>query len=263
MTAVAQSPHVGELLRSWRQRRSLSQLELALDAVVSSRHLSFVETGRARPSRDMVLHLAEHLEVPLRERNTLLLAAGYAPMYRERALDAEEMTPVREALDRFLAAHEPYPAVVVDGHWNLVAGNDALQLLTDGVDPDLFAPPANTLRIALHPRGMALRTLNLAEWSVHILQRLRRRAAASGDPELRTLYEELVRYPGVDPGPQHGHPEHGDIVVPLRYADPRGHLELLSTVSMFVTAEDITLAELSIEAFYPASAATAELLRGR
>ena len=263
MTAVAHSshPHVGEMLRSWRQRRSLSQLELALGAMVSSRHLSFVETGRSHPSRDMVIHLAEHLDVPLRERNALLLAAGYAPVYQERSLDGDEMSPIRDALDRFLAAHEPYPAVVADGHWNLVAGNQALQLLTAEVAPELLAAPANTLRIALHPEGMAPRTLNLAEWSVHILQRLRRRAITTGDSELHRLHDELAAYPGVDAGPQRGGAEHGDIVVPLRYQTPRGVLELLSTVSVFVTAEDITLAELSIEAFYPANAQTASLLR--
>ncbi|MBV9049819.1 MAG: helix-turn-helix transcriptional regulator, partial [Solirubrobacterales bacterium] len=164
---------IGELLRSWRRRRSLSQLELSLNAAISSRHLSFVETGRARPSREMVLHLAEELQVPLRERNGLLLAAGYAPAYAERPLDTPDMDSVRQAIDRFLRAHEPYPAVVVDRHHDLVAANDALTLVLEGVSPDLLEPPANALRVALHPRGMAPRTVNLGEWSAHLLARLR------------------------------------------------------------------------------------------
>ncbi|HEX5224947.1 MAG TPA: helix-turn-helix transcriptional regulator, partial [Solirubrobacteraceae bacterium] len=172
--ATAAAPNVGEMLRTWRRRRSLSQLDLALDAEVSSRHVSFLETGRSRPSREMLLHLAEHLEVPLRERNALLLAAGYAPAYGERSLDEPEMEPARLALDRFLRAHEPYPAVVLDRRYNLLAGNDASQLLIGEVDPELLEPPANALRVTLHPRGMAPRVLNLDEWSAHLLARLRR-----------------------------------------------------------------------------------------
>jgi transcriptional regulator with XRE-family HTH domain len=194
--ASARSP-IGELLRGWRRRRSLSQLELAGEADVSARHLSFLEAGRARPSREMVIRLSEELEVPLRERNELLLAAGYAPAYPELPLDASEMTVVREAIDRFLRAHEPYPAVVVDRHHTLVTANDALDLLLEGVHPDLLAPPANGMRVALHPRGMAPRTLNLAEWSAHLPHRVRREAQVTGDPELRALYDELVGYPGV------------------------------------------------------------------
>src|SRR5256714_4241637 len=174
-TTTAPAP-VGELLRSWRQRRNLSQLELALEAEVSARHVSFLETGRARPSREMVIRLAEELEIPLRERNALLLAAGYAPVYPQRPLDAPEMAPVRQALDRFLRAHEPYPAVVVDRYHNLLAANDALDLLLAGVAAELLEPPANGMRIALHPYGMAPRTLNLPEWSAHLLQRVRREA---------------------------------------------------------------------------------------
>src|SRR5579884_3609275 len=188
---------IGEMIRSWRRRRSLSQLELALEADVSSRHVSFLETGRARPSREMVLRLAEHLDIPLRERNRLLLAAGYAPLYSERSLQAPEMAPVHQALDRFLRAHEPYPAVVIDRHHNLVSANDALGSLTDGVAPELLASPANALRVALHPDGMAPRTLNLAEWSAHLLHRLRREATLTADPELGRLYDELAGYPGV------------------------------------------------------------------
>jgi transcriptional regulator with XRE-family HTH domain len=258
--AVATAPTpIGELLRAWRQRRNLSQLELALGADVSSRHVSFLETGRARPSRGMVIRLAEELEVPLRERNSLLLAAGYAPVYDQRPLDAPEMAPVRQAIDRFLRAHEPYPAVVVDRYHNLVASNDALELLLEGVAPELLEPPANAMRVALHPRGMAPRTLNLAEWSAHLLQRLRRETQITGDPELARLYDELVAYPGVEVAPHQPDVQPADIVLPLRLLDVDGTSELafFSTLSTFGTAADITLAELAIEAFYPANARTA------
>jgi transcriptional regulator with XRE-family HTH domain len=264
VTTAAQTlhsaPQVGELLRAWRRRRSLSQLELALEADVSSRHVSFLETGRARPSREMVLHLAEHLEVPLRERNGLLLAAGYAPVYAQRELETTEMEPVRQALDRFLRAHEPFPAVVVDRHYDLVSSNDAVALLTDGVAPSLLEPPANALRITLHPEGMAPRIANLGQWSAHLLQRLRRQAAVTGDPELERLYDELSSYPGVstDAAPDDG----AEIVLPLRLrdGDGEGELSFFSTISTFGTAVDITLAELAIEAFYPANARTAARL---
>jgi transcriptional regulator with XRE-family HTH domain len=263
--AVATAPTpIGELLRTWRQRRNLSQLELALEAEVSSRHLSFLETGRARPSREMVIRLAEELEVPLRERNALLLAAGYAPVYAERPLDAPEMAPVRQAIDRFLRAHEPYPAVVVDRYHNLLAANDALDVLLEGIAPELLEPPANAMRVALHPRGMAPRTLNLAEWSAHLLQRLRRETEITGDPELARLYDELAAYPGVEVAAHQPDVQPTDIVLPLRLLDLDGTSELafFSTLSTFGTAADITLAELAIEAFYPANAHTAmRLLR--
>jgi transcriptional regulator with XRE-family HTH domain len=258
--AVVSAPtSIGELLRSWRRRRSLSQLDLALNADVSARHVSFLETGRARPSREMVIRLAEQLEIPLRERNSLLLAAGYAPVYAARALDDPEMAPVRQALDRFLRAHEPYPAVVVDRYHNLVAANDALDLLLEGVDPQLLVPPANGMRVALHPQGMARRTLNLPEWSAHLLQRVRREAQITGDPQLASLYEELTGYPGVAVAPGHPDVQPGDIVLPLKLLDLDGESELafFSTLSTFGTAADITLAELAIEAFYPANAHTA------
>lgn len=263
--AVASTPSpVGELLRSWRHRRNLSQLELALEAEVSARHVSFLETGRARPSREMVIRLAEELEVPLRERNALLLAAGYAPVYAERELNAAEMGPVRQAIDRFLRAHEPYPAVVVDRYHNLLASNDALDLLLDGVAAELLQPPANGMRIALHPNGMAPRTLNLPEWSAHLLHRVRREAQVTGDPQLADLYDELIGYPGVHVTPQHPDVHPADIVLPLRLLDTDGSSELafFSTLSTFGTAADITLSELAIEAFYPANAHTAlRLLR--
>lgn len=251
---------IGELLRSWRRRRSLSQLELALEADVSSRHVSFVETGRARPSREMVLRLAEHLDIPLRERNSLLLAAGYAPLYAERSLAEPEMTPVHQALDRFLRAHEPYPALVIDRHHNLVSANDALGALTEGVAAELLEPPANALRVALHPQGMAPRVLNLEQWSAHLLHRLRREAALTADPELRRLHDELAGYPGVCLEPPRDEGAAGAIVVPLRLRSAGRELAFFSTISTFGSAVDITLDELMIEAFYPANAATAGLL---
>jgi transcriptional regulator with XRE-family HTH domain len=257
--AAAQVP-VGEMLRAWRRRRSLSQLELSLNAGVSSRHLSFLETGRARPSREMVLHLAEELEVPPRERNTLLLAAGFAPLYTERSLQDSEMDVVRGAIDRFLRAHEPYPALVIDRHHDLLASNDALALLLVGVSPELLQAPANALRIALHPDGMAPRTVNLAEWSAHLMQRLRREMLLTADPSLESLHEELASYPGVELSAPGGRFEAHDIVLPLRLRGDEGELAFFSTLSTFGTAVDITLAELSIEAFYPANAHTANRL---
>jgi transcriptional regulator with XRE-family HTH domain len=263
-TVLAPAPSnrtpIGQLLRAWRQRRSLSQLELALEADVSSRHVSFLETGRARPSRDMVLRLAEHLDIPLRERNRLLLAAGYAPLYAERSLEEPEMAPVHQALDRFLRAHEPYPAIVVDRQHNLVSANDALGTLLEGVSPELLEPPANALRVALHPLGMAPRVLNLEEWSAHLLHRLRREAALTADPELRRLHDELAGYPGVCLEAPAGEGSAGDIMVPLRLQLADRELGFFSTISTFGTPIDITLDELTIEAFYPANAATATYL---
>ena len=264
MAASTAPTSVGELLRAWRQRRNLSQLELALEAAVSARHVSFLETGRARPSRQMVIRLSEELEVPLRDRNALLLAAGYAPVYHQRPLDAPEMEPVRQAIDRFLRAHEPYPALVVDRYHNLIAANDAVDLLLDCVSPELLEPPANAIRIALHPHGMAPRTLNLAEWSSHLLHRVRREAQLTGDPELAELYDELTGYPGVAVAAPQPEVQPGDILLPLRLldSDGTGELAFFSTLSTFGTAADITLAELAIEAFYPANARTAlRLLR--
>jgi transcriptional regulator with XRE-family HTH domain len=255
------APSAGALLREWRQRRNLSQLELALRSAVSARHLSFIETGRARPSREMVLHLAERLDVPLRDRNTLLLAAGFAPVFGERSLAESEMAPVRAALQRFLSAHEPYPALVVDRHWNVVAANRGVAYVNSGVAPELRAPPANALRIALHPDGLASRISNLVSWSGYLLARLRREVEATRDPELESLYEELIAYPGVtteyDPA---GPPHPADIVLrqELRLDDTQ--LELFCTLTTFGTPRDLTLAELTIVAFYPANPQTATAL---
>jgi transcription regulator MmyB-like protein len=218
-----------------------------------------VETGRARPSQEMVLHLAEQLEIPLRERNGLLLAAGYAPVYEERDLEAPDMEPVRAALDLVLRGHEPYPAAVVDRTWELIQGNRGIGLLVDGVDPDLLAPPVNVLRVSLHPSGIAPRIINLADWRAHLLDRLRRQIAATGDPSLGTLLAELEGYPAPSgSGPTE---DLGDVCVPLRLHTPEGELTFISTIATFGTAVDITVAELAIESFFPADAATAEVVR--
>jgi transcriptional regulator with XRE-family HTH domain len=262
MHAATSTPGVGDLLRDWRRRRSVSQLELSLDSDISARHLSFVETGRSRPSRTMVLRLAEALQVPLRERNTLLLAAGYAPLYVERDLESEQMQPVRSALDRFLRAHEPFPALVTDRHHNILAANDALATLTAGCAPALLEPPVNAFRVALHPEGMAPRTVNLGEWSSLLLARLRREAALTGDPELEALRAELSAYPGVEAARPSIDPS-DELLVGLRLREGQRELAFISTISTFGTAIDITLAELAIEAFYPANAETAMRLMGQ
>jgi transcriptional regulator with XRE-family HTH domain len=255
-SALAPEPSFGRLLREWRGRRRLSQLDLANEAGVSARHLSFVETGRARPSREMVLRLAEQLEVPLRERNELLVAAGFAPVYGHRRLDEPDMATVRAALDLVLAAYEPYPALVVDRAWNLVAANHAVATFTDGVAPFLLEPPANVLRLSLHPEGLAPRILDLAQWRRHVLHRLAREAQLTGDPGLAALHRELAALPG---GTAAAPPD--GIAVPLRIRSGDDVLAFLSTVTTFGTAVDVTAAELSIEAFLPADAATADALR--
>jgi transcriptional regulator with XRE-family HTH domain len=261
MALAEGAPSVGPLLREWRQRRNLTQLELALGSAVSARHLSFIETGRARPSREMILHLAERLDIPLRERNQLLLAAGFAPVFGERALDESEMAPVREALGRFLSAHEPYPAVAVDRHWNIVASNRGVAYVTRGVADELRTPPANALRIALHSDGMAPRIANLSDWSGYVLARLRREIEATRDPELESLHAELAAYPGIateyDPA---NSPNPNEIMLlhELRLDDTE--LALFCTFTTFGTARDLTLAELTIIAFYPATPQTAEAL---
>jgi transcriptional regulator with XRE-family HTH domain len=255
--AASADPGFGSLLRAWRGRRSLSQLELSLESRISARHLSFLETGRSKPSREAVVRLAETLQVPLRERNALLLAAGYAPLYPERQLSSEEMEPVRAALDRFMRAHEPYPALVVNRRHELITANDALSALTAGCAPELLEPPANAIRIALHPRGMAARTINLGEWSAHLLGRLRREAAITGDPGLETLYAEVAAYPGVERELPADAAPGSALAVPLRLREGERELSFISTLATFGSAVDVTLAELSVEAFYPANAETA------
>jgi transcriptional regulator with XRE-family HTH domain len=260
MSVAASRPPVGAMLREWRQRRRLSQFDLALEAGVSARHVSFVETGRARPSAEMVLHLAERLEVPLRDRNHLLLAAGYAPAFAQRELDAPEMGPVREAIEQVLRGHEPYPALVVDRHWGLVSANRALAGLLGGVAAHLLEPPVNVLRLSLHPEGLAPRILNLPEWRGHLLERLARDAVGSGDPALATLHDELAAYPAHGPAASVD-PAFGDVAVPLLLRQGEDRLAFISTKTTFGTAVDVTVAELSIESFFPADDATARALR--
>ncbi|WP_395789380.1 helix-turn-helix domain-containing protein [Aquimonas sp.] len=253
----------GQLLREWRQRRRLSQLELALEAEVSTRHLSFIETGRARPSRGLLLHLGELLELPLRERNRWLLAAGFAPQFAETPLQSTPLQQAQEAVQRVLELHDPYPAVAVDRHWNLLMANTAAQRLLTGVAPELLQPQANVLRVSLHPQGLGPRIINLAEWRQHLLARLRRQVTMSGDAVLRSLLAELAAYP---PLPHecaklpHESP-HPDVLMLFRLHSPLGELALFSTITVFGTPTDITLSELALEAFYPADAQTAERLR--
>jgi transcriptional regulator with XRE-family HTH domain len=256
-TATAALP-VGALLRDWRLRRRRSQLDLAGDAAVSPRHLSFVESGRAEPSRAMVLRLANHLDIPLRERNRLLLAAGYAPMYGERSLGDGDMAAARQAVERVLAGHEPYPALAVDRHWTLVSYNRALPGLMSSAAAELLQPPVNVLRLSLHPRGLAPRIINLGQWRAHLLERLRQQVAASADPALAALADELRSYPGQAADEP---PAEQNVVVPLLLASPEGTLSFISTTTVFGSPVDITLSELALETFFPADDFTSGQLR--
>jgi transcriptional regulator with XRE-family HTH domain len=261
---MAASPQpVGDHLREWRQRRRMSQLDLASEAEISTRHLSFLETGRSQPSREMVLRLAEHLDIPLRERNVLLVAAGYAPVFVERRLDDPALQAARRAVDLVLRGHEPYPALAVNRHWHLVAANRAVAPLLAGVDPALLESPVNVLRLSLHPAGLAPRIANYAEWRAHLLARLRRQIDVTADPVLAELWDELRALPkpdGARSGPITAE-DYGGVVVPLRLVTDGGTLALFSTTTVFGTPVDVTLSELAIEAFYPADQATADRLR--
>lgn len=257
---ATQLQNIGDILRDWRGRRQLSQLDLAGAAEVSTRHLSFVESGRAAPSRDLLLRLAEPLALPLRERNRLLLAGGYAPVYSERSIDEPDMAPARQAVEAVLRGHMPFPALAVDRHWNLVLANDAAGALLTGISPALLEAPINVLRASLHPDGLAPRIVNLAEWRRHLLARLRDDADRLGDPTLIALHEELrilsapvSRHP---PGPT------ARIAVPLILRDPRSDTaqSFLSTTTVFGSATDVTLAELALECFYPADEPTRQAL---
>ncbi|WP_245841658.1 helix-turn-helix domain-containing protein [Paraburkholderia ribeironis] len=254
---------VGDLLREWRQRRRMSQLLLATEAEIATRHLSFVESGRALPSREMVMHLAERLEVPLRARNTLLIAAGYAPLFRERALSDPQLAAAREAVDLVLKGHEPYPALAIDRHWTIVAANNALAPLLTGASPELLKPPVNALRLSLHPEGIAASIVNWHAWREHVLARLQRQIDVSGDDTLSALRDELAAYPtppGVDAA-DHDDTAANQIAVPLRLRTPIGVLSFFSTTTVFGTPVDVTLSELAIEAFFPADQQTAAALR--
>jgi transcriptional regulator with XRE-family HTH domain len=255
-TRPAHARPVGELLREWRERRRLSQLDLSIQADISTRHLSFVETGRSRPTSEMILRLTEHLDVPLRERNALLLAGGYAPAYPQHGFDEPELAQVRAALRQVLAGHEPYPAVVVNRWWELLEANASIALLTAGAASWLLEPPVNVLRLSLHPDGMAPRIINLAQWRTHLLAQLHRRAQAMGDPRLHQLHDELQSYPGDTVGP----PSATDVVLPLRYRHADQELSFFSISAAVGTATDVTVEELAIESFYPADDATAAAL---
>ena len=254
---------IGALIRDWRKHRRLSQLDLACEAEISQRHLSFLESGRAQPSREMVLHLAERLELPLRERNALLVAAGFAPMFRERAFDDPALNAARNAVELVLKGHEPLPALAVDRHWTLVSANAAVAPLMIGVAQHLLAPPLNVLRATLHPEGIAPRIVNWSEWRAHVLERLRRQYLATADVVIDKLIRELQDYSapdGVKRKPAHPPTDFGGVLVPLQLQSPAGVLSLLGTSTVFGTAVDITLAELTLEAFFPADAATATAL---
>jgi transcriptional regulator with XRE-family HTH domain len=255
----ARTKPVGEHLREWRRRRRMSQLDLACEAGVSTRHLSFLETGRTAPSRDMVLRLTERLEVPLRERNVVLLAAGFVPLFPERPLDHPDLRPAREAVERLLRAHEPYPALAVNGGWTLVAANRAVAPLTAGAAPWLLRPPVNVLRLSLHPEGLAPRIVNLGEWRAHLLDRVRRQVEQTAAAALAELLDELEGYPGRTG--RGAAPADAVVAVPLRLATDAGVLSFLSATLAFGTPLDVTLSELALETFLPADGATAERLR--
>lgn len=249
----------GEQLRDWRQRRRMSQLDLAAEADLSTRHLSFVETGRAKPSREMVQRLSEALELPLRSRNSLLIAAGFAPSFPERAFEASPAA--REVVQRILDCHMPFPALAVDRHWHLAAHNAAVPALMAGASPALLEPPINVLRLSLHPEGLAPHIVNLADWKRHIIERLRHQVAESGDPALGKLVEELRGYPA--PASKTPAPATGEIpiAVPMILNSRVGPLSFLSTTTVFGTPAEVTLSELAIETFFPADAETGERLR--
>ncbi|MBR1124378.1 helix-turn-helix transcriptional regulator [Bradyrhizobium lablabi] len=256
-TERTQPVHVGEHLREWRQRRHLSQLDLAGDAEISARHLSFVETGRAAPSREMVLKLAERLEVPLRERNVLLVAAGFAPAFPQRALDDPALKSAREAINLVLKAHEPSPALAYDRHYNLVSANRMVAPLLEGVPERLLGQPFNILRLAFHPEALAPRTVNLAEWAAHLLERLHRQCEATADPELIKLYNDLRSYPL----PARSGPISPDTVaIPFKLRHNGDVLSFISTTMVFGTPVDVTLSELALETFFPADELTARKL---
>lgn len=250
---------LGEQLREWRTRRRMSQMDLALDTEISTRHLSFIETGRSKPSAQMLQRIADCLEVPHRARNALLLAAGYAPDYQERALDSDEMAGMRAIVEHVLKGHEPYPALAVDRHWNMVAANGAVEILAQLAAPHLFEPPVNVLRIALHPEGLAPHIANRGEWRAHLLERLDHQIDASGDAGLIELRAELAGYPAESE--EHHRGAANGIAVPLILDTPMGQIRFVSTVTIFGTPVDITLSELAIEAFFPADAESAALLQ--
>lgn len=260
--AAAAPLSFGEHLRGWRLRRRMSQLDLAGEADISTRHLSFVENSRSAPSREMVLRLAQRLDVPLRERNALLVAAGYAPMYRERPLDDPALSVAREAVQLILQSHEPNPALAVDRHWNLLAANGMVRHLLAGVDPQLLQGQPNVLRLSLHPRGLAPQIVNLGQWRHHLFERLRQQIQATGDGALVALLDELRAYPvPPDADATRLDGELLGVAMPFRFRTPQGVLNFISTTTVFGTPVDITLQELALETFFPADAQTTAALR--
>ncbi|MER5545518.1 helix-turn-helix domain-containing protein [Streptomyces sp. NPDC002586] len=252
---------VGPLLRAWRERRRVSQLELALRADSSARHISFIETGRSRPSQEMVLRLAEHLDVPVRERNSLLLAAGYAPHYPETPLDDPALDALRDGMERLIQGYEPYPALVVDAGYTVVAANRGITMLLDGVPEKLMAPAPNAMRLTLHPEGMAPRIRNLREWRGHLLAQMDRQIALQRSDQLRALYEEVAAYPVPEDAQDDAPAEPvAYFALPLRIEHEGRILSFVSSISTFNTPMDVTVAELAIETFLPADPATAKYL---
>lgn len=262
-TGVMSTAPVGHLLGQWRKRRRLSQFELAGQAEISTRHLSFLETGRSLPSREMLLRLASALEVPLRERNVLLVAAGLAPAFPLRSLDDPALAAPRRAVELVLQSQEPFPALALDRHWNVVASNRAVAPLLSGVDAALLQAPLNVLRLSLHPQGLAPRIVNLSEWRTHLLERLRRQIDLTADPVLMSLLDEVRRFPAGDGQTRRSSlaRDYAGVVVPLELRTEAGVLAFFSTTTVFGTPLDITLSELAIESFFPADAATGEILR--
>ncbi|WP_068044152.1 helix-turn-helix domain-containing protein [Nocardia speluncae] len=257
MATLETESQVGGLIRAWRERRRLSQLQLAAQAEVSTRHLSFLETGRSRPTREMIERLATHLDVPLRERNELMLSAGYAPRYGQRDPDAPELRAVMDAFRTLLDAHLPHPALVLDRCWDVVDRNTATDVLLEGCAPELLEPPVNAIRISLHPDGLAPRIRNLGQWRGHLLSQIRSRSAATGDPRLRSLLDEVSAYPCRDTGIA----ARADVVVPLRLGVGDTEFSFFSVTTSAMSATDVTIDELHIEAFYPADEATARAFR--
>ena len=250
---------IGQLMKAWREQRRMSQLELASEARISQKHLSFIESGRSAPSRDMIVHLADHLDVPLRERNALLLSAGFAPIYRERAINDPALVRARATVEQILKAHEPFPALAVDRNWNMIAGNTAALTLAGTAAPELLKPPVNVMRLSLHPKGLAPLIVNLAEWRHHLIERMRRQARLTRDPGIEALLKEVEAYPA--PAEKLVTLPEDDIAIPLRLRTPGGVLSFHSTITVFGTPVEITLSEISLEAFYPADEATAAALR--
>lgn len=249
-----QHRHVGEHLRDWRQRRRLSQLDLASEAEISARHLSFLETGRSQPSREMILHLSEQLEIPMRERNVLLVAAGFAPIFPERSLDDPALAAARKAIDLMLESQKPYPAFAIDRHWNIATSNFALPQMYVNVAPEMLVRPVNAMRLSLHPKGLAPSIVNFVEWRAHLLHRLRAQVEMTADPKLIELQRELLSYPA--PSQPAGKVTH-DVVVPFKVRVADTVMSFFSTTMVFGTPIDVTLSELALESFFPADAETA------